>query len=83
MRFLRGYFYFNLVRYFGGVLLLNGVPAAADANNPALQTRASIADTLGKPFFASAAADNATTTSSIFNPIIFWLMPIKNNAIFR
>ncbi|RZK94275.1 MAG: RagB/SusD family nutrient uptake outer membrane protein, partial [Hymenobacter sp.] len=45
VRFLRGYFYFNLVRYFGGVPLLNGVPAAADANNPALQTRASAADT--------------------------------------
>ena len=44
-RFLRGYFYFNLVRFFGGVPLLNGVPAAADANNPALQTRASVADT--------------------------------------
>ena len=83
VRFLRGCFYFNLVRYFGGVPLLNGVPAAADANNPALQTRASVADTLGKPFFASAAADNAAATSSIFNPIIFWLMPIKNNAIFR
>jgi tetratricopeptide (TPR) repeat protein len=45
VRFLRGYFYFNLVRFFGGVPLLNGVPAAADANNPALQTRASVADT--------------------------------------
>ena len=45
VRFLRGYFYFNMVRYFGGVPLLNGVPAAADANNPALQTRASAADT--------------------------------------
>ncbi|MGI4871996.1 MAG: RagB/SusD family nutrient uptake outer membrane protein [Janthinobacterium lividum] len=45
VRFLRGYFYFNLVRLFGGVPLLNGVPSAADANNPALQTRASVADT--------------------------------------
>ncbi len=45
VRFLRGYFYFNLVRFFGGVPLINGVPAASDANNPALQTRASAADT--------------------------------------
>jgi tetratricopeptide (TPR) repeat protein len=45
VRFLRGYFYFNLVRFYGGVPLLNGVPAASDANNPALQTRASVADT--------------------------------------
>ncbi len=45
VRFLRGYFYFNLVRFFGGVPLINGVPASSDANNPALQTRASAADT--------------------------------------
>jgi tetratricopeptide (TPR) repeat protein len=44
VRFLRGYFYFNLVRLFGGVPLLSGVPSAGDANNPALQTRASVAD---------------------------------------
>jgi len=44
VRFLRGYFYFNLVRLFGGMPLLNSVPAAADANNPALQIRASVAD---------------------------------------
>jgi tetratricopeptide (TPR) repeat protein len=44
VRFLRGYFYFNLVRLFGGVPLLNGVPSAGDANNPALQKRASVAD---------------------------------------
>ncbi len=45
VRFLRGYFYFNMVRFFGGVPLINGVPAASDANNPALQTRASVPDT--------------------------------------
>ncbi|MFD1468521.1 RagB/SusD family nutrient uptake outer membrane protein [Hymenobacter caeli] len=44
VRFLRAYFYFNLVRLFGPVPLLNGVPTAGDANNPALQTRASVAD---------------------------------------
>ena len=44
VRFLRGYFYFNLVRLFGPVPLLNGVPAASDANNPALQARASVTD---------------------------------------
>ncbi|MEJ7663764.1 MAG: hypothetical protein WKG07_31645 [Hymenobacter sp.] len=46
VRFLRGYFYFNLVRLFGPVPLLNGIPSAGDANNPALQTRASVADHL-------------------------------------
>ena len=40
--FLRGYFYFNLVRFYGGVPLVLTVPADAhDANtNPAFQTRA-------------------------------------------
>ncbi len=44
VRFLRGYFYFNLVRLFGGVPLLSAVPAAGDVNNPAIQTRAPVAD---------------------------------------
>ncbi|MVN78637.1 RagB/SusD family nutrient uptake outer membrane protein [Hymenobacter sp. HMF4947] len=44
VRFLRGYFYFNLVRLFGGVPLLDRVPSVGDVNNPALQTRASAAD---------------------------------------
>lgn len=41
VRFLRGFYYFNLVRMFGGVPLLVTVPAATEANNPAFQTRAS------------------------------------------
>jgi hypothetical protein len=39
-RFLRAMFYFNLVRIFGGVPLLDRVPAASEANSPAFQTRA-------------------------------------------
>lgn len=39
-RFLRGMFYFNLVRIFGGVPLLDRVPAASEANAPQFQTRA-------------------------------------------
>lgn len=39
-RFLRAMFYFNLVRVFGGVPLLDRVPAASEANSPAFQTRA-------------------------------------------
>ncbi len=39
-RFLRAYFYFNLVRFFGGVPLLDHIPAASEANNPQFQTRA-------------------------------------------
>jgi len=41
VRFLRGYFYFNLVRFFGGVPLITSVPPVEDINNTALQTRAS------------------------------------------
>ena len=44
VRFLRALFYFNLVRYYGAVPLLDQVPVAADANNPALQQRASVED---------------------------------------
>ncbi|MBS1950836.1 MAG: RagB/SusD family nutrient uptake outer membrane protein [Cytophagales bacterium] len=42
VRFLRGYFYFNLVRFYGGVPLVMQVPKDAhDANtNPIYQTRA-------------------------------------------
>ncbi|WP_345955830.1 RagB/SusD family nutrient uptake outer membrane protein [Mucilaginibacter sp. PAMB04168] len=43
-RFLRGMFYFNLVRIFGGVPLLNRVPAASEVNLPQFQTRAAAAD---------------------------------------
>lgn len=41
VRFLRAYFYFNLVRFFGGVPLINAVPPVDEINNTALQTRAS------------------------------------------
>jgi len=44
VRFLRGYFYFNLVRLFGGVPKLDRVPTASEVNNPAFQQRASVAD---------------------------------------
>ncbi len=43
-RFLRAYFYFNLVRLFGGVPKLDHVPTVAEANSPQLQTRATAAD---------------------------------------
>ncbi|MET4076232.1 RagB/SusD family nutrient uptake outer membrane protein [Hymenobacter sp. UYCo722] len=44
VRFLRGYFYFNLVRLFGGVPKLDRVPLPSEANSAAFQTRASAAD---------------------------------------
>jgi len=46
VRFLRGYFYFNLVRMFGGVpLVLRVAQDAHDANtDPIFKTRASVAD---------------------------------------
>ena len=44
VRFLRGYFYFNMVRLFGGVPKLDRVPATSEINNPALQKRASVDD---------------------------------------
>ena len=44
VRFLRGYFYFNLVRLFGGVPKLDRVPAASEINNPDFQKRASASD---------------------------------------
>lgn len=40
VRFLRAYFYFNLVRFFGGVPLIDRVPQASDVNSPQYQTRA-------------------------------------------
>ena len=44
VRFLRGYFYFNLVRLFGGVPKLDRVPQASEINSPEFQQRASVAD---------------------------------------
>lgn len=44
VRFLRGYFYFNLVRLFGGVPKLDRVPQASEINSPEFQQRASAAD---------------------------------------
>lgn len=40
VRFLRAYFYFKLVRLFGGVPLLDRVPSPEEVNNPVFQTRA-------------------------------------------
>lgn len=44
VRFLRGYFYFNLVRTFGGVPKIDRVPTPEEANSDSLQTRASAAE---------------------------------------
>jgi hypothetical protein len=40
VRFLRSYFYFNLVRLFGGVPLLNRVPQTSEINSAEFQQRA-------------------------------------------
>ncbi|MBF9237219.1 RagB/SusD family nutrient uptake outer membrane protein [Hymenobacter sp. BT683] len=40
VRFLRGYFYFNMVRLFGGVPKLDRVPLASEINSPEFQQRA-------------------------------------------
>ena len=40
VRFLRGYYYFNLVRMFGGVPKLIRVPNASEANSDEFQTKA-------------------------------------------
>lgn len=40
VRFIRGMYYFNLVRFFGGVPLILKVATATEANNPEFQTRA-------------------------------------------
>lgn len=42
-RFLRALYYFNLVRYFGGVPLITTVPIASEGNSDAYNTRASVA----------------------------------------
>lgn len=42
VRFLRGYFYFNLVRFYGGVPKIDRVPQASEANSDEFQTRASV-----------------------------------------
>ncbi|RVU24773.1 RagB/SusD family nutrient uptake outer membrane protein [Sandaracinomonas limnophila] len=49
VRFIRAYYYFNLVRFFGAVPKITSVPADAnEANtNPVYQTRASIEDIYG------------------------------------
>ncbi|RPD41094.1 RagB/SusD family nutrient uptake outer membrane protein [Chitinophaga barathri] len=44
VRFLRGYFYFNLVRTYGGVPKIDRVPTPEEANSDAFQTRATAAD---------------------------------------
>jgi starch-binding outer membrane protein, SusD/RagB family len=43
-RFLRGLYYFNLVRFFGGVPKITRVPAPSEGNSDELNTRASAAD---------------------------------------
>jgi hypothetical protein len=43
-RFLRGLYYFNLVRFFGGVPKITTAPLASEGSSDALQTRASAAD---------------------------------------
>lgn len=44
VRFLRGLYYFNLVRFFGGVPKVIRVPDPAEGNSDEFQTRASAAD---------------------------------------
>lgn len=41
VRFLRAYFYFKLVRFFGGVPKIDRVPSPEEANDDVFQTRAS------------------------------------------
>lgn len=41
VRFLRAYFYFNLVRFFGGVPKLDRIPPTSEINNPEFQKKAS------------------------------------------
>jgi len=43
-RFLRAYFYFNLVRLYGGVPLVDKLPLASEANQDKYQTRATADD---------------------------------------
>lgn len=44
LRFLRGFYYFNLVRFFGGVPKVIRVPDPSEGNNDEFQTRASAAE---------------------------------------
>ena len=43
-RFMRGFYYFNLVRFFGGVPKIITAPMASEGNSDALQTRAPAAE---------------------------------------
>lgn len=43
-RFLRGLYYFNLVRYFGGVPKITTVPPPSEGNSDAVNTRATAAE---------------------------------------
>jgi hypothetical protein len=43
-RFLRGLYYFNLVRFFGGVPKITTAPLASEGSSDALQTRATTAE---------------------------------------
>ena len=43
-RFLRGFYYFNLVRFFGGVPKITSVPLPSEGNSAALNTRATAAE---------------------------------------
>ena len=51
-RFMRGMYYFNLVRTFGGVVNLTTVPTPQETNLPQYATRASVAD-----IYATITAD--------------------------
>ncbi len=44
IRFLRGFYYFNLVRFFGGVPKITTAPLASEGNSTALQTKATPAE---------------------------------------
>lgn len=46
-RFLRGFYYFNLVRFFGGVPKIITVPLPSEGNSDPLNTRASAAEIYG------------------------------------
>lgn len=48
MRFLRAYFYFNMVRMFGGVPLVLSVPTGPQNQDSTFYTRASVADVYNK-----------------------------------
>ncbi|HUZ57942.1 MAG TPA: RagB/SusD family nutrient uptake outer membrane protein [Hanamia sp.] len=48
MRFLRGYFYFNMVRMFGGVPLVLTVPSGPQSQDSSFYIRASVSDVYNK-----------------------------------